>query len=376
MSVKKIIKKSASVSFNKPDTVTRAGITANLKFTRGKQLVEHDPLSLIPDPQNPRPGELIDDDWLKENLKVGTEAMLCRVNPKTGEFNIPDIEDLDISLNDNLVESFNFLKRLAYSIRNDGLIEPIEIFLADKENDPNYFVNSNLNYGYVVLEGHQRRLAAIMARVPTVTCIQLTDETTLAKLKVKHRKLRRQLSENNLRKGLTVSQNYQIVEQLLKEYDNTRITAKELSKIIGLNEDISGSLKKIILNCDEYPAVFISSIKNDKLTFQSIRKLAAKSFEDIEDYFKFDSNKKNIEAFIKEKQKPRGRQGGAIKKSAVFKIKDESESDLLGKFLLKRFPELGFEIEEKITFKTLEYLLKQIKNIATREKIRSGSDSM
>jgi ParB-like chromosome segregation protein Spo0J len=80
------------------------------------------------------------------------------------------------------------------------LIEPIEIFLADRQNDPDYFTNSDLDYGYVILEGHQRRLAAMIAGVPTVTCIEITDESMLVKLKVKHRKLRRQLSENNLRK--------------------------------------------------------------------------------------------------------------------------------------------------------------------------------
>ena len=56
---------NSSIGSNKPSTVTRAAITAEIKPSRGKQLVEHNPFLLIPDPANPRPGEVIDDEWLK-----------------------------------------------------------------------------------------------------------------------------------------------------------------------------------------------------------------------------------------------------------------------------------------------------------------------
>ena len=94
MSIKNKINASSLISKAKPDTITRAGITANLKFTRGKQLVEHDPFTLIPDPQNPRPGELIDDIWLKENLKIGTEHSLCKLNSDSGEYLIPKYSEI------------------------------------------------------------------------------------------------------------------------------------------------------------------------------------------------------------------------------------------------------------------------------------------
>ncbi len=367
MSVKKrIIGNSLTSKVNKPNTVTRAAITANIKFTRGKQLVEHAPFSLIPDPQNPRPGELIDDVWLIENLKIGSEETFCKIDPKSGEYEIPEFSDLLLEYNEKLEESYNFLKGLAYSIRNEGLIEPIEIFLADKNNDPDYFVNTDLEFGYVVLEGHQRRLAAMMAGVPTVTCIEITDETMLSKLKVKHRKLRRQLSENNLRKGLTVSQNFQIVHSLLSENDGKKITARELSSIIGLNEAIAGTLKTISTNIDSYPPDFISMIKENKFTFKNLRSLVSKSYEEIERALTLEP-KENIS--IKDKtKKARGRQGGAVKKSATFKIKDENESCLFQKFLLSRFPELEVEKEEEFTFKTLESILKKIKDMALVEE--------
>ncbi|HGF0779159.1 TPA: chromosome partitioning protein ParB, partial [Legionella pneumophila] len=126
MSIKKKIITSSLTSnkIKKPDTVTRAGITANLKFTRGKQLVEHDPALLIPDPYNPRPGEIIDEHWLRKNLYIGTDKSLCRFSKETGEYIIPEYSQLNCEANESLEESYNFLRELAFSIRVDGLIEP------------------------------------------------------------------------------------------------------------------------------------------------------------------------------------------------------------------------------------------------------------
>ena len=137
---------SLTSKVNKPDTITRAGITANLKFTRGKQLVEHDPFSWIPDPQNPRPGEIIDEAWLRDMLKIGTEQSLCNFS-ESGDYVIPEFSELHCEYTESLEDSYNSLRDLAFSIRNDGLIQPIEIFLADRQNDPDYFHNSNLEYG-------------------------------------------------------------------------------------------------------------------------------------------------------------------------------------------------------------------------------------
>lgn len=368
MSVKKkIITKTLSSKTIKPDTVTRAGITANLKFTRGKQLVEHDPFTLIPDPQNPRPGELIDDEWLIKYLRVGKDDSLCAHNPVTNEYHIPEFHELRLEPNDKLEESYNFLRGLANSIRQDGVIEPIEVFLADKNNDPDYFKNSSLDYGYVILEGHQRRLAAMMAGVSSVTCIELTDETMLAKLKVKHRKLRRQLSENNLRKGLTVSQNYQIVRELLNDTENQGITTKELSSVIGLNEGIASALKSICINQERYPSLFVSMILDNKLTFKAIRQLVPKSYDEIEETLK--NGFKNINPIKKSTVKARGRNGGAIKRSATFKVKNEIESLTLQRFLLSRFPELNEQNDDALSFASLERLLNRLKEIAIKSEV-------
>ncbi|HAT3881194.1 TPA: chromosome partitioning protein ParB [Legionella pneumophila] len=357
---KKISAKSLSTKINnKPNTVTRAGITANLVFTRGKQLVEHNPFSLIPDPQNPRPGEIIDDKWLLRNLRLGLDDSLCGYNSETNTYEIPELHELNVNVNEKIEESYNFLKGLALSIRNDGLIEPIEIFLADKNNDPDYFVGRNDEYGYVVLEGHQRRLAAMMAGMRTITCIEITDETLLAKLKVRHRKLRRQLSENNLRKGLTVYQNFEIVKKLLDDDETKSLTRKELSAIIGLNEAIAGALKEIITNSKNYPNLLYNKISDGSLTFKKIRELAFKPYDDVLDLLK--NEKKSPK--VSPTKKVRGKQGGAIKRSASFKVKDAKETHCFLNFLYRKFPEVKLDAEEN-EYKKLESFLMRLKEMS------------
>lgn len=365
---KKIIKTSlTSNNTNKPDTVVRAGITANLKFTRGKQLVEHDPFLLIPDPDNPRPGEIINENWLKHHLFLRTDNSLCTLSKGNGEYIIPTYSQLKLEANEDLEESYNFLRELALSIRIDGLIEPIEIFLADRQNDPAYFNDLELDYGYVILEGHQRRLAAMMAGVPTVTCIEITDESMLVKLKVKHRKLRRQLSENNLRKNLTVAQNFQIIKELLNDISSHTLTNKELASIIGLNESIISSLRSICINAHKYPPVFFSLIQSNKLTFKKIRMLSPKNYHEIENLLNDD--KMPQKDLNEKKSKVRGKQGGAVKKSVTFKVRDLNESLFLQQLLLSRFPEIQYYPIEENVFVNLEKILNTIKEIAVAEKV-------
>ena len=360
----------------KPSTVTRAGITAETKLTRGKQLVEHNPMLLIPDPNNPRPGDQIDDVWLQKYLKIGTEHSLCKFSHETGEYVIPMFSELSSELSGALRDDYEFLRDLAFSIRNDGLIEPIEIFLADKNNDPEYFISSSLDYGYVVLEGHQRRLSGIMAGVSTVTCIEITDETMLARLKVKHRKLRRQLSENNLRKGLSVGQNFKIVRELLKSEDGFNISVKELSSIIGLNEDIAGALKRLSLTEKDYPKKMIELIENSAVSFKWIRTWINKSYSKIEDEIqRLIFSGASVVTESKSKIKARGRNGGAIKRSATFKVNKEEDSRLFQNYLLKRIPELKIDLLEESHFISLEKTLLKLMELAKQgSPTRVGSD--
>lgn len=355
---------------SKPSTVTRAAITAEIKPTRGRQLVEHNPLGLIPDPSNPRPGEKIDDTWLMKYLYIGSECSLCR-SDSNGEYIIPEFQQLNAEVSNELEEDYEFLRSLAFSIRHDGLIEPIEIFLADKDNDPEYFTNSKLEYGYVVLEGHQRRLAGIMAGVKTLTCIEITDETMLARLKVKHRKLRRQLSENNLRKGLSVGQNFKIVRELLKLDDCKNIPVKELSSIIGLNEEISGALRRLSLSGDSYPKQMLQLIENSSVSYKWIRMWISKPFNQIEkEAQRLLSNEPIHQKTPKLEIKARGRSGGAIKRSATFKVNKEKDSQLLQNYLFRMIPELKVSDLAESPFHSLEKILNRLLDLART----AGSD--
>lgn len=349
---------------SKPSTITRAAITADIKLTRGKQLVEHSPFTLIPDPSNPRPGDQIDDTWLQKYLFTNTDNNLCRYDAD-GNYIIPTFSQLGEGISSDLEEHYEFLRSLAYSIRNDGLIEPIEIFLTDINNDPEYFINSKLEYGYVVLEGHQRRLAGILAGVKTVTCIEITDETMLARLKVKHRKLRRQLSENNLRKGLSVGQNYKIVKELLKADDCMNITSKELSSIIGLNEDIASALKRLALNEGLFPPSMLQLVEDNYVSFKWIRTWISKPYHKIEDEVEtILTGKSKIKEITKDNKKARGRNGGAVKRTAIFKVNKEIDSKLLQEFLFRSIPELKVNYIEDSPFHGLEKVLNRLLELA------------
>ena len=248
--------------------------------------------------------------------------------------------------------------------------------MADRDNDPEYFINSKLEYGYVVLEGHQRRLAGIMAGVKTLTCIEITDETMLARLKVKHRKLRRQLSENNIRKGLSVGQNFKIVRELLKLDDCKNISVKELSSIIGLNEEISGVLRRLSLSGDSYPKQMINLIENSAVSYKWIRMWISKPFNQIEsEAQRVLSNDSVHQATPKLNSKARGKSGGAIKRSATFKVNKEKDSQLLQNYLFKMIPELRVNDLDDSPFHSLEKIESTIR-LSHNGRIRPGSDLM
>lgn len=353
--------KNANNVSSKPSTVARAALTAEIKLTRGKQLVEQNPFNLIPDPFNPRPNEIINDDWLAKHLHLNTPQSKCYLSDD-GEYVIPDFSELGLNDKDeNLYESYEFLRNLAYSLRQVGLIEPIEIFLADKNNDPEYFNNSDVEFGYVILEGHQRRLAAMIGGLATITCIEITDETLLRKLKVKNRKIRRQLAENNLRKNLTTYQNYIMVKNLIASDEQQGLNVKELSSIIGLNRFSTAPLLKLATEENLFPVELFNAMKDNKITLKWLRTWINKPADKIlEAINKLEpSEEKPIEITS---QNPRN--AGAKKKYAIFKIKDEKESSKLISLLCNRFPEISFEGHPNTPHKSLESVLQSLLNIA------------
>lgn len=364
MATKKRISFKTDESQTTLSTAKKASITASLVYSRGKELVEHNPWDLIPDPNNPRPGEIIDDQWLKRVLKLGEEGSLCYKGDDG--WVIPSFEELSGDLGGVKQGDYDYLVQLALSLRTDGIIHPIEIFLADKRHEPEYFTSNNLDHGYVILEGHQRRLAAIIAGLDQITCVKLTDDTLLAKLKIKHRKLRRQLSENNIRKQLTAGQQYTIVKMLIESSNDSEISTNELVEITGLNIKYIRALKRVICSkVGEFPSVLYEKLLSGEISLRILKQLVSKSFTEIVEFFD-GSNKSNEKDLQDKKKDKRGAQGGRLKRSVTFKINNESETKALTRYLTDHFDYLHLE-EHDSSYKQLEHLLKQILDKAKKE---------
>ena len=288
-------------------------------------------------------------------MHIGTEKSLCKLNGK--EWVIPEFHELHDDTGIVSESDYDELRRLALSIRNEGLIQPIEIFLADKKNEPEYFKDNEKYYAYVVTEGHRRRLAAMMAGLDSIMCVEITDDTMLAKLKVKHRKLRRQLSENNLRKDLSVSQNFKIIKQLLGSLPHGEdITTPELSSITGLNVKICEVLKKIIISePGRYPSILFDQLNSNMLNFKKLRLLVPKTHDQIIKELTNDYQP------VEKKKSPSTRKTGRKKTTATFKVSSEEASLSLVNYLVKAFPDLSllesdspYEILENIFFQLLK----------------------
>lgn len=65
--------------------------------------------------------------------------------------------------------------------------------------------------------------------------------------------------------------------------------------------------------------------------------------------------------------------GGAVKKYVTFKISDKKESEVLQRLLLDRFPEIKLCEQGDFSYKSLENILNQIKEMALFETSCSGA---
>ena len=138
--------------------------------------------------------------------------------------------------------------------------------------------------------------------------------------------------------------------------DCKNISVKELSSIIGLNEEIAGALKRLSLSGKNYPIQMLNLIEDSAVSFRWIRKWISKPFDEIEKETQrlLEGNPVTI---VKPKTKVRGRSGGAVKRSATFKVIKEHESIALQNYLLKFIPDLQVIDLEDSAFHNLEKLL-------------------
>ena len=161
---------------------------------------------------------------------------------------------------------------------------------------------------------------------------------------------------------MSVGQNFKIVRELLTSENCVNISVKELSSIIGLNEDIAGALKRLSWTENDYPKKMINLIESSSVSFKWIRLWVNKSYDQIEaEIQRLTSTDPTNPDELKLNVKARGRSGGAIKRSAIFKVNKEEDSKVLHGYLLQRIPELKLVFLDGSHFvrleKTLNYLM-------------------
>ena len=152
---------------------------------------------------------------------------------------------------------------------------------------------------------------------------------------------------------------------MLKAEDCINISAKDLSSIIGLNEEIASVLKRLALSENSYPRAMLNLVENSMVTFKWIRMWISKSLAQIEEEIqRLSSSDSGAFNQTQLKVKARGRSGGAIKRSATFKVNKEDDSKLLQNYLLKFIPELRDINLDESPFHSLEKVLGRLLELA------------
>jgi ParB/RepB/Spo0J family partition protein len=232
-----------SKSFSTTESLNFGNISKELTFNNGSEgYFKVRPKALIESSHNPRPDWKINDEWLKKHVHVDFDDVfedslesdcLVRIEETEVDGNIiedalfPTFDELDNSPDPSAKPQYEFLIELAQSIRLEGQIQPIEV------------ESSSDNKSLVVLEGHLRRLACILGRVPYLKAIRNEGLHGLSK----EEKVGRQISENSVRKDVSLWGKYLLVESLLQEHP--KLTIREVSERLKLNKTLVGYLVKL-----------------------------------------------------------------------------------------------------------------------------------
>ena len=120
----------------------------------------------------------------------------------------------------------------------------------------------------------------------------------------------------------------------------------------------------------------INLIENSLVSFKWIRTWISKPYDQIEiEITRLTSDSPMVENATKVKTKARGRSGGAIKRSAIFKVNKEEDSILIQNFLQERIPELKSDFLDDSYFISLEKTLSKLMDLAKKSNpTRVGRD--
>lgn len=295
------------------------------------------PKALRPSPHNPRPDWLIDDNWLVRHVGIDmldifenndSPGCLVKIEEKQLDGKIveivtfPDFNDLLNNPRKEQQKDYDFLVSLASSIRETGQIQPIEI-----ESDP----ETNT---LIVLEGHLRRLACILGRIPYIRAIRNEGLHGLSKKE----KVGRQITENSLRANVTPYGNYQLAVEEIN--DNPNITVRELRERLKIKKDFASAVLKMITNPEKFHPIILDALKGG---------LSANNFIKVVAIPRIDRQELFITKLLKDKKieymdigvKPSKRGIDGRKRTvASFSIKTHESCLKAGRKLLRLLPQL------------------------------------
>jgi hypothetical protein len=240
---------------------------------------------------------------------------------------------------------YEILVNLAKSIREVGQIQPIEI-----ESNAE---NSTL----VVLEGHLRRLACILGRIPYIKTIRNEGLHNLSRKE----KIGRQITENNMRTNISVYGNYLLAADEINE--SKKITVRDLSAKLKINRDLASTLIKLISNHDNYHQCILVALKSGHISANNLIKVVAINRKDRqEDFVNKLLKKNNLGLPIQTKKLVSRGIDGRKRSVASLQIKTTANCIQAGNKLLKCIPELKkySSISEVTTVDDMSNLLKNL----------------
>lgn len=362
-----------SISTSKKKATSSSDITRALNFGNvSKQVSFNDgnnegyykvrPKALKPSDHNPRPDWVIDDNWLIKHVGVDMNDIFesdtdsnCLVklqedtiDHKSVEHAIyPEFEDLLNSPDIAQKKEYEFLVNLSKSIRTTGQIQPIEIESNTESNT------------LVVLEGHLRRLACILGRIPYIKAIRNEGLHNLSRKE----KIERQITENSLRSNVTVYGNYKLACEEIEE--GKKLTVRDLSSRLKIQRDLASAFIKLISNPIKYHPLILQTLSAGNLSANNLIKVVSLSRQDRQESFLIKLLQKNnlISSDVATPVIPRGTEGRK-RSVASMQIKTTENCIKAGNKLLSCIPDLkGFSnISEVSSVEDMVNLLKSLED--------------